>query len=312
MDSIRWKIPELSDFRFLRDNLYTSNLSGSDTSIVNLWLLQKKYDIHISVTDSIFFRYYTGSINRTGYGFPVRLNSAGDDYLKNALKLIFEDAESYGRKVNFCLLTSEQKDQIQKCLEENFPSKSIQWKTERDDCDYIYDREKLSLLAGKTYHKKKNHLSRFKRTYDGRWEFRSLNLCNISHDIIKVAEAWAKEHDAASDRILTMEEESIKYAVTNKDVFAIEGGVLYIDSIPVAMTLASRISGTVLDIHYEKCLKEAADNGAYAAINQCFAASCTDYKYLNREEDMGVEGLRKAKLSYHPQILLEKFYGEVK
>lgn len=91
----------------------------------------------------------------------------------------------------------------------------------------------------------------------------------------------------------------------------LQGGVLYIDEKPVAMTLASPISPLVLDIHFEKNLSSAAKDGAYAVINNLFAKTCTNYKYLNREEDLGIEELRKAKLSYKPALLLNKFFGSL-
>ena len=91
----------------------------------------------------------------------------------------------------------------------------------------------------------------------------------------------------------------------------LKGGVLYIDEKPVAMTLASPISSLVLDIHFEKALSSVAKDGAYAVINNLFAKTCTNYKYLNREEDLGIEGLRKAKLSYKPALLLNKFFGSL-
>ena len=77
------------------------------------------------------------------------------------------------------------------------------------------------------------------------------------------------------------------------------------------MTLAAPISPDVLDVIYEKSFGDFARNGAYAVINQQFSRRCQSFLYLNREEDMGVEGLRKAKLSYKPEMILEKFYGEV-
>ena len=77
------------------------------------------------------------------------------------------------------------------------------------------------------------------------------------------------------------------------------------------MTLAAPVSDSLLDVIYEKAIEEYEKNGAYAVINQQFAKRCDRYLYLNREEDMGVEGLRKAKLSYKPSIILEKFYGAV-
>ena len=311
MASLPWKTPELQDFKFLKENLQTSQLWGSDCSIVNIFLLQKKYDIKIAIHEGILFRYYSGSENRSGYCFPLTLAGSDEGYLCRALSLIFEDAASQGQSVHFCLLTEEQKNAVSDCLAARFPDKKIDWQTNINDNDYIYEREKLAGLSGKTYHKKKNHVSRFKRIYDGRWEFRSLSLCQIRDDMLTVSRQWGGEHDAANDPILTLELESIRYALEHKDAFALEGGVLYTDGKPCAMTLASKISAETMDIHFEKCLKTAADDGAYAAINWCFASSCPDFKWFNREEDMGVEGLRKAKLSYHPQILLSKYYGEI-
>lgn len=323
---MNWSILTLNDFHFLKDCIVLSELEGSDTSLVNIFLLQKKYDTKTAIHDGFLFRYYTGSPNRTGYGFPLKLcdsklpDSQKNHNLYDALSSIINDAKSVGRKLKFCLLTESQKVAIDSILRADFGI-SLDWQTNRDDCDYIYEREKLATLQGKTYHKKKNHVSRFLRNYEGNWEFRSLNLCNIADDMIFVAQKWLEERfDAASAgeivvseeerKILNLEHEMIKIALENKEDFALDGGVLYIGGNPVAMTLASRISENTLDVHFEKCLSDAANGGAYAAINWCFANACDSYEFLNREEDMGVEGLRKAKLSYHPQKLLEKFYSE--
>ncbi|WP_407425150.1 DUF2156 domain-containing protein [Treponema sp.] len=323
---MNWSILTLQDFLFLNDCLVSSELEGSDSSLVNIYLLQKKYDTKTAVHKGFLFRYYEGSENRTGYGFPLKLcdkklsDADKAHSLSKAVSLIIEDAVTNGRKVKFCLLTEKQKIQLDNVLKTDFPEISIEWQTNRDDCDYIYSREKLAALSGKTYHKKKNHVSRFLRNYEGNWEFRSLNLCSIDDDMIFVAQKWLEERfklassgeinlSESEKNILNLEHEMIKTALKNKDAFSLEGGVLYISGNPVAMTLASRISEKILDVHFEKCLSEAADGGAYAAINWCFANSCDSYEFLNREEDMGVEGLRKAKLSYHPQNLLEKFYS---
>lgn len=320
---MNWSILTLKDFHCLKDCLLSSDLEGSDTSLVNIFLLQKKYDTKTAIEKGFLFRYYTGAENRTGYGFPLKLCDSKlseenkGHTLGEAISLICEDAKSRKRKVKFCLLTESQKNQIDECVKTEFPNLSLEWQTNRDDCDYIYERQKLAALQGKTYHKKKNHVSRFQRIYEGNWEFRSLNLCAISEDMIFVAQKWLEERFASNEietseadkKILLLEHEMIKTALENKEDFALDGGVLYTNGKPVAMTLASRISEKMLDVHFEKCLSEAAANGAYAAINWCFASSADSYEFLNREEDMGVEGLRKAKLSYHPDNLLEKFYS---
>lgn len=308
---MNWSVLNFNDVKNLFQNVENTDLEGSDCSPVNLFLLQKKYDIKTCAEKGFLFRYYTGNANRTGYGFPLKLTDSKNE-LKDALELIIQDAEENKRSVKFCLVSEKQKNLISECAEKYFPELKLSWISERDDCDYVYSREKLAALAGKTYHKKKNHVSKFLRTYEGKWEFRLYSLCQVADDIVKVSEEWLKERfDSGIEedrKILEMELDSIKIAVQNKETFGIEGGVLYVDGKPVAMTLASKISEKILDVHYEKCLSEVAQFGAYAVINWCFANAVEKFEYLNREEDMGVEGLRKAKLSYHPDILLEKFY----
>ena len=323
---MNWSILTLKDFHFLKDCLISQGLEGSDTSLVNIFLLQKKYDTKTAVHNGFLFRYYTGNENRTGYGYPLKLcdnklpDSEKKHTLSEAISAIIEDAKSNGRQIKFCLLTENQKNTLVEVIRSDFPKLIIEWQTNRDDVDYLYSREKLAALQGKTYHKKKNHVSKFLRTYEGNWEFRSLNLCSITEDMILVAEKWLEERLALADsgaitltdsekKVLALENEMIKTALKNKEDFALDGGVLYTNGTPVAMTLASKISDKILDVHFEKCLSEAASSGAYAAINWCFANACESYEFLNREEDMGVEGLRKAKLSYHPDKLLEKFHS---
>ena len=317
---MNWSVLSLEDFHFLKDCVLSADFEGSDTSLVNIFLLQKKYDTKTAICDGFLFRYYTGAENRTGYGFPLKLcdeklpENERNHTLNDALSSIICDSKSSGRELKFCLLTENQKNEIDSILRADF-GLQLEWQTNRDDCDYIYERKKLAALQGKTYHKKKNHVSRFLRLHEGNWEFRSLNLCAITDDMIFVAEKWLEERFATVEiseedkNVLNLEHEMIKTALQNKEDFALDGGVLYTNGAPVAMTLASRISEKTLDVHFEKCLSEAATAGAYAAINWCFANAADSYDFLNREEDMGVEGLRKAKLSYHPDVLLEKFYS---
>ena len=304
----------LQDFEYINRNIDSSNLFGSDTSVANLFLLQEKYNTELKIHNNILFRYYYGSENRTGYGFPLPMKNAPENWLKTALEHIFEDARIQSRPVAFCLLTSSQKALINEILALHFPGRSINWKTNRDDCDYIYLREKLAELPGSQYQKKRNHISRFNRIYGPcgtNWEFKAYPENDIAGDILKVSQKWYEENDGDNNEFLRMEHESIKLALENTGLLNLRGGVLYINGEPAAMTLASPISPDVLDVIYEKSFGDFEHNGAYAVINQQFARRCHSFLYLNREEDMGVEGLRKAKLSYKPEMILEKFYGEV-
>ena len=301
----------LLDFEYLKNNLDTSSLYGSDSCIANLFLLQTKYNTELKIKNGILIRYYYGDENRTGYGFPIPIKSdaKSQDWLANALNIIIEDAGEQNRAVSFCLLTQEQKNQLDECLAQHFPGRVVNWKTNRDDCDYVYLRENLAELPGSLFQKKRNHISRFKRTYGEHWEFKAYPENDIAGDILAVSQKWFSEKNGDEDSILQLEQQSIELALHNSELLGVRGGVLYINGEPAAMTLAAPISSDVVDVIYEKSFGEFEHNGAYAVINQQFARRCQDFLYINREEDMGVEGLRKAKLSYKPTMILDKFYG---
>ncbi|MBR5033654.1 MAG: DUF2156 domain-containing protein [Treponema sp.] len=300
----------LLDFEYLENNLDTQGLYGSDTCIANLFLLQEKYNTWLKIHNNILFRYYYGDENRTGYGFPVPLKGADTMWLKSALEYIFEDARIQQRKPAFCLITREQKELLDSCLSQYF-KKHISWKTNRNDCDYIYLQKDLADLSGSNYQKKRNHVSRFNRIYGSDWEFKSFPQNDIAHDILTIAQKWYEEKNGEENPVLKLELQSVELALQNVEPLKFTGGVLYIKGLPAAMTLASPISDSVLDVIYEKAVEEFEKNGVYAVLNQQFSKLCGSYLYLNREEDMGVEGLRKAKLSYKPAMILEKFYGSV-
>ncbi len=309
----------LHDFEYLENNLDTQGLYGSDACIANLFLLQEKYNTWLKIHKNILFRYYYGDENRSGYGFPIPLknslaqkndSTANSEWLKSALEFIIEDAKAQQRPLAFCLITREQKELLDSCLSKYF-KKQISWKTNRDDCDYIYLQKNLAELPGSLYQKKRNHVSRFNRIYGTDWEFKSFPQNDISKDILSIAQKWYDEKNGDEKPVLKLELQSVVFALENAELLRISGGVLYIGGKPAAMTLASPISDSVLDVIYEKAIEEFEKDGVYAVINQQFARQCGKYLYLNREEDMGVEGIRKAKLSYKPTIVLEKFFGLV-
>ncbi len=171
----------------------------------------------------------------------------------------------------------------------------------RDDFEYIYSKEKLATLSGKKFHSKRNHISAFTKQYD--WQFEPLSDSN-SADILALAEQWVTARADSDNLSLYVEKKSLPILLDNRESLGIKGGLIRVDGKAVAFTLGSPISERVLDVHMEKALDEYS--GAYAVINKSFA-EYLDCEYLNREDDMGLEGLRRAKLSYQPDILLKKY-----
>ena len=172
----------------------------------------------------------------------------------------------------------------------------------RDAFDYIYLQSDLAELSGKKYHGKRNHISAFSKKFA--WEYRAITAQN-TEDIKICAEKWYNENSFRADKYLMCEKNGVNTILDNMEKLGVKGGAIYVGGEAVAFTLGSAINCEVFDIHVEKALSQYAES--YTVINRAFARTLTDYKYINREDDMGLEGLRKAKLSYKPSILLKKY-----
>lgn len=315
---IEFEAPELSDRVAVANAVADSGYTGSDASFANIFLLRKKYGMQIALQDGFLFRYYNGQGSRRGYAFPL-----GTGEPQAALKLIVEDARESGRPLEFCLV-DEPRAQI---LRENFDT--LHFEENRGDSDYIYFAEGLASLAGNQYKKKRNHVSRFNRTYSD-YEIRPLTPSNFD-DALAVEKSWLKieklddlanpdcectcecEEAAWAERSEDEKSRHAEYcaiveALENFDALGMKGAVLYVGGVPAGMTMASEIAPGAWDIHFEKVIDEYAVNGGYAIINKLFAERlvAAGAKFINREEDINIEGLRKAKLSYYPQTILDK------
>ena len=273
---------------------------GSDTAPANIFLLSGKYDIKTAVEKGVLFRYYNGSKpNRRGYGFPL-YNEPRD--FAELFDLMRSDAKERGIPLEFCLCDERQKAVIDSAC-------YVEWKCTDDDSDYIYKRESLATLSGKKLHRKRNHINSFNKIYDD-VEYKPLDATTRS-DALAVAEQWLEERAEGASADERSEFCSIQLALENMEALKLFGGVLYVDGSAAAMTVASEINSTMTDVHFEKAVGEYAENGAFTVINRCLASSSPS-DHFNREEDMGIEGLRAAKESYYPAFKLRKFYGVCK
>lgn len=294
-----WKQPQINDGGWIRDIISEADCLESDTSFANIYLLRNKYDIQICRYKDSLIRRYSGEGARDGYTFPI-----GDVDIKKALEEIENDAKICKQPLRFAFVTEQQKQ----LLEEYMPDK-FEFVSDQGDSDYVYMRTELANLSGKAFHKKKNHVSRFLRTYND-CVYEEIGCANWEH-AMSVADTWYTEHN--HDISTQKEYEAIKEALNNFNELELMGGIVYVNSRPVAMTVASMISENVCDVHFEKCISEYALNGGYAFINKEFASMLNeDIIYINREEDVGIEGLRKAKMSYRPKMIVKKYSAVLK
>lgn len=178
-------------------------------------------------------------------------------------------------------------------------SHSISVEPVRNQYDYIYRRTDLAELHGSHLNAKRNHIHRFRAEHPD-FEYRPLTP-ELFDECRRLMEIWQEEKDA-SDTI-DAEKQVMETIFSNWDALGMIGGSIFVDGRMVAFTYGAAVTTDTFDVCVEKADRHV--EGAFAIINQQFAEHLPEqYIYLNREEDMGIPGLRQAKLSYHPEILL--------
>lgn len=279
--------PTLEDKDWIEKLVKNSGQIGCDVSFATTYLWREKYDIRVCNHDGVLYKAYFGKNGVSGYTFPI-----GDKPPKVMLDEIIKDAKERKVKPLIGMLNKTNAEILFHIYPDMF-----EFTEERDSADYIYSRENLANLAGKKFHAKRNHISKFKRNNEN-FEYKSIGKEN-KEDAFFVAHKWHMQNDSDKSEL-----SAIREAVDNFSELDLLGGILYVNSRPVAMTIGSKINDYVLDVNFEKAVEV---DGAYAVINNEFAKANAGFLQFNREEDLGLEGLRKSKLSYNPDKILMKY-----
>ena len=287
---VEFKSPTLSDYEKFAPFFFDEGEFSCEMNFISIYIWKAVYENKFYLDDkTLFFR---STSDDGGYVFSLPY---GD--MEYGMDLIFQYCKKKGIKPN--IWTSEGK-RLEAFLQKYDCYELI---PERDNFDYIYKREALSTLSGKKYHSKRNHISAFSKKYN--WIYEPLSNEN-KQEFLDFSEKWYFDRADVYDEGLAAEQKALS-EILNSDVgIKYKGALIRIDGKVVAVTMGSPINSNVFDIHFEKA--DADYQTAYAVINREFALrELSDYEYINREDDLGIEGLRKAKLSYKPEILLEKY-----
>lgn len=271
---------------------------GCFYGFVNLYLWGRQRAAIVEGSLVIFSQYDRKSV----YTFPCGCTDPTP-----ALEAIMEDARQRGIP---CRLVGLSQDDCA-LLERLYPGK-LRYHFDRDSFDYVYDIHDLADLPGRKFQKKRNHLNRF-RQQNPDAVLEPITEENLP-EVEKLMESWyALRQSADPHSDFLMEQAAVKRALRQRKELELEGLLLRTAQGAVAMTLGSFLSEDTFDVHFEKALDIA--DGAYPAINNGFACYLREkypqLRYLNREDDMGIEGLRKAKLSYNPHHMVEKSWAHL-
>ena len=285
---MKWKPVELEDKEVIDSYLRVQRHTSSEMVFSSLYIWRKAFDIRWAVVRDCLVLWFKDGENPASLRFPV---GAGDRF--GAAREACDYMVSIGEKPHFYGVTKDVADEISRTTDE--------YELERMHLysDYVYETDSLIRLAGKKYHSKKNHLNQFKKTYS--YQYLPIRPGDET-ELLKAYDGWAE----LNDKYLRCEYEAIGEVVANLDVLGMHGAKLLVDGRVVAFSLGDRLNGDTAVIHTEKA--DASVRGAYTAINQMFAErQWHTFRYINREDDCGIEGLRKAKQSYHPVMMIDKY-----
>jgi hypothetical protein len=252
---------------------------------------------HTEFCEKNGFLYIRSTFNGvTSYAFPW-----GQGDATSALDEIVADAAEREADLSFFCVSESQLSILK-----SYFKYSLVFKEQRDYFDYVYISENLATLSGRKYHSKKNHVNSFLKKNE--FTLEDINQNNID-ECITFSHKWFMENE--STQVLEAERQVIDLAFRKYNQLGFQGVVLKIKGQVAGFCFGEPLAdGETFCVHFEKASSEFSN--VYAALNKLFAEKLTDkYKYINREDDAGVEGLRKAKLSYRPEYLVKKYYAKV-
>ncbi len=269
---------------------------GCEFSFANLYLWGRQ-DFAVVDDQLVMFSQFD---RKTVYPFPI-----GDGDKKAVLDSIIDDAQARGIPCRITGLCEGAKE----LLETLYPGK-FRFHSDEGSFDYVYAIDDLAELSGKKYDGKRNHIARFRSACPD-YICTDINGNNESA-VLDMIEKWyydKKTNDPDAD--FHMERAALLKAIRDRGALGMESLVIMWQGEVMAVTLGSKLSDDTLDVQFEKARVDV--QGAYTAVNYEFARyirnKYPEIRYLDREEDMGLEGLRKAKKSYHPHHMIKKYWA---
>lgn len=292
---------ELADKPLIDKYLQGNTFRASDFCFSNLFCWKEKFKTEFATTDEWLFIRFRDKTDRNSYLFPV-----GNGNLAEAVNLIEHDCGQKHCMFQIRGLTTEMCEKIEAAVPGKFT-----YKLNRSVSDYIYASEKLIHLTGKKLQSKRNHINRFKKENDWQYESLTHNPALVKECATLLAQ-WMEEKKENEDPTLVWDNLATTLMLEHFDYLGLRGGAIRVNGMLVAFSLGAPLTADTFDVHVEKAITDSI-HGAYAIMNQQFVENeAAEFTYINREEDMGFESLRKAKLSYQPDILLEKFVAREK
>ncbi len=295
---LQFRILQLSDRDWVQKALKASDFCGCEYSFANNLAWRRAANSQIAQYEGF---YICASFDMTD-DIPSFIFPAGEGDVRSVLRELAETVLSMGKPLRISGVTEKTLCQLREMFSGGFTAQAYP-----DGFDYIYETKNLIELAGKKYHKKRNHLMRFRREYEN-YCFSEMTPDDFD-ECIAMSARFYNEKNGYTDSSSVAEQFAIHTYFTHFEELELCGGVLRVDGNLVGFSIGEPLCSDTFVTHIEKA--DTSYHGAYTALTQAFTEHfAKGFRYINREEDLGIEGLRKAKQSYYPAFLLEKYRCE--
>lgn len=293
---IKFNEIKIEDKKIINEYFSVFNSEVSELSFTNLYAWREKYGFKYDIIEGFLW-----IMNQTTEG-KVYFSPPIGDYNKDFHKSIEKLKEYCNReKHDFIIKKASEtvKDQI---IIDNAFEYEIQ--TNRDASDYLYLFDDLIELKGNKYHKKKNRINKFLKSYD-EWSYEVIDASN--KDACRIfANQWCEENNCDAIENLRYERKAIKEVLDYYETLDCQGGIIRVNDAIAGFTISEKLNDETLVIHFEKA--DTQYNGIYNILsNEHLKHIGQAFTYVNREQDLGIEGLRRSKMSYHPIQLVHKY-----
>ena len=276
-------------------------VASSEFTFTNLFMWRKSYNIKYAIINDLlcFFPQHQSGPHSTT--FPIGDTSNADN-VRNTISEILNYFKEIGEPTIIRLCSNEAVDLLHKLFPNQFNVAE-----DVDSFDYVYNTSELISLTGKKFHQKRNHINKFKSLYD--FEYRKITAENLG-DCVELFERWYGSFDTRGIDV-SEGEEAFKEFAANFEQLDVRGGGIYVDNKLVAFSFGEPLCAHTVVIHFE--VADTEYQGAFPMINQQFLENeWSHFEFVNREEDMGLEGLRRAKRSYNPVRMTKKFVATLR
>lgn len=299
---LSFKCLTLEDKEIIEKYIDKSKLDSYEYLFSSLYMWRKLNNIKYAVIDDVLII----EKNEEGKGtFYAQFFGYKKDNLTSIIdELIKRNLEFTDRDYLFGDVGDEFVDDLKK-----YTDFSIDIVEDIDDSEYIYNTQDLIELKGKKYHSKKNHVNSFLKTYS--YDIKTINNENVKSDCMDLLHKWHEEVAVTVDKEMLMEIDAIKDLFRELHFFDLNSIAIYVDGDLAGFAVGEKVNDRMALIHVER--GEIAYKGIYAFLNKQFLVeSFQDTEFVNRQEDTGNEGLRKAKKSYHPEKMIKKYLVKLK